>query len=256
MSKQRGSKFSDINYWKARAKEYNQLLWTKQPACLANILSVANLTKKDTVIDVGCGTGVLLPYLKDTGAKVYGLDISEAMVDKITVTGVPVIIQDIRKPLQLTIKPTVVIARMMLHHVTKGLDAAMENLYNMLDKRGRLIIVEGVPPNDSPRLLTWYTRMFALKERRLCFNRERLSCLLTKFGFKHIQTESVIDSHFDITNWAEHSCTSQEASQRIIEEHVYAPEFVKSAYDMKFDGERIFAKTRTLIISGTKTKHG
>ncbi|MEW6546121.1 MAG: methyltransferase domain-containing protein [Bacillota bacterium] len=49
------------------------------------VLAHACLRPGDTVLDVGCGTGVLLPYLLDLvgpGGRVYALDISPAMLEK------------------------------------------------------------------------------------------------------------------------------------------------------------------------------
>jgi len=254
MPKQRGSKSgkSEEKYWAQRANAYNKLRWVGKSTCIAALLDVANLTKKDTVLDVGCGTGVLFPYLQGTGAKVYGLDISEAMAAQSAVKGVPIVIQDIRKPFQLDLKPTVIIARMMLHHITIGLDTALKNLYNILSPKGRLIVCEGVPPNDTPRMAEWYAQMFKLKEDRLCFNEAKLTKLLRSAGFCKISTQEHIDPKFDITNWAEHSCVSEKDAQKVIEAHVYATDAIKDAYHMVFDYDKIFARTKTLIMSGTK----
>lgn len=254
MPKQPGSKLnkSEEKYWRLRAESYDKLGWVHKIPCISQLLSVAKITRKDSVLDVGCGTGALFPYLKETGAKVQGLDMSEDMAEQNKTPGVSILIQDIRKPIQLTYRPTVIIARMVLHHVTTGLDLAMKNLYNILAPKGRLVICEGVPPNDTPRLLSWYTQMFKLKEDRLCFNRDRLAKLLKSSGFCKINYQEYIDSKFDITNWAAHSCISEKAEQDIIEAHIYAPDSIKKAYNMRLEEDKIFASTKTLIISGTK----
>lgn len=58
---------------------------TVNPAFLARVVEVACLGPGDSVLDVGCGTGVLLPHLLDrVGEKgrVYALDISPLMLER------------------------------------------------------------------------------------------------------------------------------------------------------------------------------
>ncbi|MFQ3675809.1 MAG: class I SAM-dependent methyltransferase [Endomicrobiia bacterium] len=48
------------------------------------ILPLLNIRKNDTVLDVGCGTGILLPYLKKNvgqGGIVFALDFSKKMLN-------------------------------------------------------------------------------------------------------------------------------------------------------------------------------
>ncbi|MCL2334769.1 MAG: class I SAM-dependent methyltransferase [Endomicrobia bacterium] len=47
-----------------------------------NILPLLELKKGERVLDACCGTGVLIPLLKDAGAKITGIDYSEKMIEK------------------------------------------------------------------------------------------------------------------------------------------------------------------------------
>jgi len=47
-----------------------------------NILPLLKLKKGERVLDACCGTGVLIPLLKDGGLKITGLDFSDKMIEK------------------------------------------------------------------------------------------------------------------------------------------------------------------------------
>jgi ubiquinone/menaquinone biosynthesis C-methylase UbiE len=58
---------------------------TVADAFIRRMLAAAALRPGDSVLDVGCGTGVLLPYLAELvepGGRIYALDISPAMLEK------------------------------------------------------------------------------------------------------------------------------------------------------------------------------
>ncbi len=60
--------------------------YDRPEAAFANLVDMLNLKKGDTVADVGCGTGVLIPYLLDkVGGEgiIYAVDVSEKMLTQL-----------------------------------------------------------------------------------------------------------------------------------------------------------------------------
>ncbi len=52
-------------FWEKRAEKYNNLRWVNEPNYLKSFLSSSDFNKKDIVLDVGTGTGVIAnKYLK------------------------------------------------------------------------------------------------------------------------------------------------------------------------------------------------
>ncbi|HHW03934.1 MAG TPA: class I SAM-dependent methyltransferase [Thermoanaerobacterales bacterium] len=55
------------------------------PSKLAEIINLINFSKGANVLDVGCGTGVLIPYIIEKigySGRIVGLDIAEKMLEK------------------------------------------------------------------------------------------------------------------------------------------------------------------------------
>jgi SAM-dependent methyltransferase len=54
------------------------------PERLREIVRAARITSSDSVLDIGTGTGILIPLIQEfTPARIYGNDLSEAMLDSV-----------------------------------------------------------------------------------------------------------------------------------------------------------------------------
>ena len=88
--------FDPQNYWEKRLAEnpnllgtghrafslaYNQILYQAQIDCLDALLNKHEISvQNQTVLDVGSGTGFFVDYYLNKGARVIGLDLTEASV--------------------------------------------------------------------------------------------------------------------------------------------------------------------------------
>jgi len=113
-----------------------------------------------TVMELACGQGEASGWLKarDPRIAVSGCDISEAAAaDYRASHGRPCLVADLTKPLNHHEKYDAVIVMGGIHHLVENLDAAFDNISNLLAPGGRLIMAE--PNADyflNPIRRLWY----------------------------------------------------------------------------------------------------
>lgn len=72
-----------LNHYNNTADIYNDRYLGEQNAKIKTVLRHIELKKQGFVIDLGCGTGLLLPKIQRSAKEIVGLDISRAMLRKI-----------------------------------------------------------------------------------------------------------------------------------------------------------------------------
>lgn len=108
----------------------------------------AEITKKDKCLEFGCGTGLISINLYQYSKKIDLLDTSEEMLARVEakiknkqINNMGTIYLDITKDDVLENKYDVIYTSMVLHHI-KNINAIIKNFYKMLNKSGRLCIVD------------------------------------------------------------------------------------------------------------------
>jgi len=66
----------------ALADAYDSLYGDEQEAKIRSALESLQLKETDLVLDVGCGTGILFPYVQEKVGFVVGLDISRGLLER------------------------------------------------------------------------------------------------------------------------------------------------------------------------------
>ncbi len=72
-------------FFDSRARQWDKKQHLGDPDRIKSIVSAFKIRKGAKILDIGCGTGVLLPHLLrsvGTGGRVFGLDFSLAMLKK------------------------------------------------------------------------------------------------------------------------------------------------------------------------------
>jgi ubiquinone/menaquinone biosynthesis C-methylase UbiE len=240
------------DYWKLRAEKYNNLRWVREPTFLNTFLTSTSFKKRDIVLDVGTGTGVIAHAIGPLVSQVIGLDISQDMLKHCNWRDNKYFIKrDIREPLFCDKTFDKVTARMVFHHIVKDTQQAMDECFRVLKSGGKMVLSEGVPPAAEVR--ADYEKIFKLKEERITFLEEDLVVMMKKAGFKNIRVLPYIMKSFSIKDWLDNSGgLSQKRRDTIFEMHVTASDQFKKAYKMKIVNGDCLINVKNLIVLGKK----
>lgn len=116
------------------------------------VIEAGQLTKKERLIDIGCGIGKYTIELLKQGYRVEGLDIAEGLLQQLqnhNQTGVPLPLHcaDIAHPPEaLSGQYDAAIGFFALHHMF-DLDRAFQGIAKILKPKGKLIFLEPNPYN-------------------------------------------------------------------------------------------------------------
>lgn len=239
-------------FWKIRADHYDNLFWTKDEGYLEAIIRLADLKKHHIVLDVGTGTGTVAKEIKEKVNHVVAVDVSKNMLKKGSWEGISIIKWDIGESLFKDHIFHRVIARMVFHHILNNIDRAVLRCFDLLKDDGKILIAEGVPPSDDPNIVSWYTEMFKLKEKRRTFTPSYLVDLLSNNGFKNVELHEYYMEDFSIANWLENSGLDREIQEKIVKIHVESPDYVKEAYNMRITPDDCIIRAKNVIVTGEK----
>jgi len=243
------------DYWKIRAKQYDQLKWVQKKSLLNNLITFCDFNSQDIVMDAGCGTGVVAKAIADKVLKVAAMDNSEDMLSQLELDNPKIIpiCADLQKPMyEFNDNFDKIVSRMVFHHID-NLEAGFHNCYNMLKEGGSFIIQEGIPPSETPEVVSWYSHVMAMKEKRHTFTESELKIRYFVGEFQNIETKIIEDKGFSVLNWLRMSGQENSVLKKIYLAHKNAPESIKKAYGLKIkeDGD-ILINTKVLLIKGTK----
>jgi len=239
------------NFWKKRAKKYNELDWVKNKEYLRTFIKAGEFKKTDAVLDVGTGTGIVTHAIAPLVKKVICFDKSQEMLNKGNWYGnMHPILGNILNPIFDNETFDKVTARHVFHHILYGTQKAMDECYRLLKKKGKMILSEGVPPHKKVK--EDYIKIFKLKEKRLTFLEEDLESLMEKSGFKNIKTTSVILERMSIRNWLEKSGLPIAIQDRIFNFHINSNGHFKRAYNLERIGNDCLVNFKMAIVVGEK----
>ena len=238
-------------FWKTRSKKFNNLKWANEYSYIEMFIYSGDFKKNDIVLDVGTGTGIIARALSPIVKEVIGIDISRDMLEHNDWNGNKYFIKrDIRTPIFHDNIFDKVVARMVFHHITEGIQGAMDECYRILKNRGKMILAEGVPP--TPEVRQEYINIFKLKEKRLTFMEEELINIMRRSGFKNINVSQYIMKNFSVNDWLENSGLIKRKRDKIFEMHTMGSDTFKKAYNMKITKDDCFIDVKNLILVGKK----
>jgi ubiquinone/menaquinone biosynthesis C-methylase UbiE len=244
-------KIEQEEFWKVRAKQYNELQWANEKNYLNAVVEAGDFKKNHLVLDVGTGTGIVLHAIAPKVHEVIGLDISQAMLEHSNWQNNKYFVKrDIREPFFHESVFDRVVARMAFHHIIENTQKAVDECYRILKPGGKFILSEGIPPNKQVK--KDYIEIFKLKEERITFMPEDLKEMMEKAGFKNILTSTYVMPRMSINNWLEKSGLPSQKQDKIFEMHICASDYFKKAYNMKIIRGDCLIDIKYVILVGEK----
>jgi len=130
-------------------KHFNELFHLFEPPLpegvperLKTIVAEGKINRKDVVLDVGSGTGILIPNIREYGpSKIYACDLSEKMLEQLSKNypEVETIMADV-KDLELADSSIDVVFINACYPNIAGKAGAFETIAGMMKKGGRMVI--------------------------------------------------------------------------------------------------------------------
>jgi 2-polyprenyl-3-methyl-5-hydroxy-6-metoxy-1,4-benzoquinol methylase len=176
------------DFFANKAKDYDsEVSRTRNVSTIAQtILKEVNFTKEMSILDFGCGTGLLLSEIAPYVGKITAIDISTSMIEVLTSKK-----EGIQCPLEifqmdltqetLDSKFDAIISSMTMHHIEDTL-AMFEKFYSLLHKNGTLSIADLDTEDGS--FHTEDTGVF-----HLGFDRDTIVKTAQKAGFKNVKIQ-------------------------------------------------------------------
>jgi len=193
----------------AKNRQWNSIYNHKNPISysfivrLQKAIRLARQFKDRRVLDLGCGTGVLMPFVIDEGGQYIGLDVSRQMLEElrriypcyVNNNNVQLILGDIKKT-SLPDNIDIIIGLGFIEYLDSP-DELIKMLYNKLLRGGRLILSF---PNfcsldyASIQFLAPFRYLakrifnrFTSQPPRMLWNTKRAKSLYIKTGFENLE---------------------------------------------------------------------
>ncbi|MGA7722495.1 MAG: methyltransferase domain-containing protein [Ignavibacteriaceae bacterium] len=199
--------------------DWNTLLYDKKHSYVfkfgEDVLNLLNPKPGEVILDLGCGTGHLTNLIAKSGACVYGIDSSVAMIEQahINYPGIKFNVMDALN-FSLDTKYDAVFSNAVLHWIPEK-EKVIECIRNCLKQGGRFVaefggkdnvkfIVESIKKilaengySQNISYVNWYFPSIG-----------EYSSLLEKYGFRvtsafHFDRDTFLDEGIDVVSWLE-----------------------------------------------------
>jgi len=134
------------------------------------------------VLDIGCGSGIMLELLKGEGINAYGLDISEAAIDNCLKKGLEIVKADALEHLRSlpdSILGGVFISHFLEHLTCEKAIDVLKEIYRVLRERGKIVLI-----TPNPEDIIVLSIRFWLDPTHVRLYPDRLLCaMLNAIGF-------------------------------------------------------------------------
>lgn len=151
-----------------------------------------NYLKEGNILDIGCGTGELLYMINKKGLNLYGIDLSDKMIEKAK--------KKLQNHANLTIgdsenlpykdnKFDIIICNDSFHHYPNPMKALKE-MNIVLKKGGKIIIGDCYQPIIFRQIMNMFIK-FSKEGDVKIYSKKEFTKMLKKFNFKNIKYKKI-----------------------------------------------------------------
>lgn len=247
---------NDEQYWEQRAPCYDSLKWAHDDGHLFAFLSTVEWEKKDYVLDLGIGTGIVARAIADRVDTVIGIDNSLSMIRQCMKLCGPKrnIFPMYKNAHEIDFSDGVfhkIIIRNVFHHIRGGHYEILRNCFRMLRPGGKILLGERVPP--SVKTVDEYASMIGLKDDRLVFTPKTLKENLRHAGFRVLSSALYYINDFCVNDWLNGlDNLGQKTKREILFRHVAGSQEFKRACNFELKYGKCYVSIANSIIAGEK----
>lgn len=239
------------NYWRKRAKHFNELQWANDPLYLEALTRAGKFSKGDFVLDLGSGTGSIAQAIAPLVKRVIALDKSvDMLAGGSWPKNVRIMQWNILEPIFLDSLFDKIIARNVFHHILRNTQRAMDECHRVLKRGGIMVLAEYVPPSLEAK--GNFIEIFKLKEKRLTFMENDLVNLMSRAGFKNLQLDTVWVKGVSVRKWLANAGDLSESRQEEIFRLINDCNCFKEASHLVEIGDDCLIDMRMVILTEEK----
>lgn len=129
---------------------------------------------------------------------------------------------------------------------------ALEKAFQVLKPGGRIVLVEGVPPDH--RVRPTYEKLFEHLEDRHTFSEGDLIALARLAGFREITVRPYFMENVDLLDWIKKVAPTPEAAKEVEWLHRTADEHFWKVYEMREEKNRLLMTWRFCLLTAMRPK--
>jgi len=239
-------------YWSWRASRFERSPWASDVSFLKRITQLILKRNVETVIDVGCGPGLLTQELSRNGLQVMGIDTSEEMLNiakKYSSESIKYI-QESASAIPVTDgNYDAVVMRMVLHNLPEWRQAILD-AYRVLKEGGVLLIVEGFPPSED--CIQFFRSILSKVHKREYFTESVLKHAIEEAGFVVTMSSDYVIHQVSVVAWLESAVPVPKLRKELLSQHLKMSAPCRRAYNATKKNGDCLVDLRFLIITCEK----
>lgn len=240
-----------LEEWDRRAATYNNISWVNNEEYLTTIKNMLDISNKDIMLEVGCGTAVIADFFSKYAKKVYGIDQSPAMLKISKNSNLDLRVgtaDNLPFPNNFFDK---IVMRMVLHHLELDeIDKVMHEIKRVLKPNGLFFLSEGVSIKDD--LIESFKAFLIEKEDRIFFTSQELINIVSKYFILNKKQDFILKQQ-SIANWLDNSSTDSIRREKIYKKHRDDSEMIyKDMANFTYLSDDVLVDMRHFLIVGEK----
>lgn len=226
---------------------YHNLQWVREQGFIEACASACGTG--ESFLELGCGTGVMIGRLAKDFTRCVGVDPAKNLLEQApklpNIEYVPLPLEEINYEREFDC----VLLRNTVHHL-KDPEAGISQAMRALRRGGRLVLVEGVPPDSKVR--AFYTELFKLFDNRHILTEGDLLAQLRMNGFANVVLQPYFMENVNLADWLKKVSPNDDVRKKALELHLKQDDHFRRVYEFKEKDGQYTMTWRFMVASGSK----